>query len=346
MREPRIPLARPFLIGTELEAVKKTFESAWVAQGPRVKEFENRVATYSGAKYGVAVNSCTSGLYLSLEALGISGGDKVIVPDYTFWSTGRVIKYVGAEPEIVDIDALTLCIDVDQVEEHIDDDVKAIMPVHVFGHPAEMSKLKRISEEYNLPIIEDAASALGSEISGSRIGSHGNLCCFSFQARKIVTTGEGGMIVLDDFTKAHELWTRVKERSLRMSDIQAAVGLVQMDRIEPFIKRRIETAKLYGDLIQDRDLNVDIPVVSPNCRHTYQAYVVQVFERDKVIKYLKLRGIESTIGTYSLTSDPSFRGDCPIGKRVFGRSLALPMYHELSESDVHHIVSCLRREIG
>lgn len=345
MIDPKIPLARPFLTETELEAVGMTFKSGWVAQGSQVKEFEDRVAAYSGAKYGIATNSCTSGLYQSLRALGISGGDKVIVPDFTFWSTGRVVKYVGAEPVVVDIDPLSYCIDVDKVAEAIDDDVKAIIPVHVFGHPADMFKFEKISKEYNLPIIADAASALGSEISGCWIGSFDNFTCFSFQGRKIVTTGEGGMIVLNDPVMAGELRAQVKARSLRMSDIQAAIGLVQMDRIEAFIKRRIDNAKLYGDLIQDRSLAVDIPRVSSRYRHTYQAYVVLVDNRDKVIKYLKLKGIESTIGTYSLTSDPSFRGDCPNGKIAFESSLALPMYHELTRAQIYRVVDALEKAL-
>lgn len=339
-----IPLARPFIEEPELESVRETFESGWVAQGPKVKAFEEKVAHYSGAKYGVTVNSCTSGLYLSLLAYGISRGDKVIVPDFTFWSTGNVVKYVGAEPEIVDIDPGSFCIDVDQVEERINEDVKAIMPVHTFGHPAELQKLQRIAEQNNIPLIEDSASALGSEDLGRRIGSSGNLCCFSFQGRKIVTTGEGGMIVLNDPDFARGLREKVRERSYRMSDIQAAVGLVQMDRVEQFIERRIQIAELYRDLIEDYRLPVILPSVRVGCRHPYQAYVVLVDDRDKVIKELQERGIESTIGTYSLTSSPRFKGNCPKGAYAYKHSLALPMYHDLT-LHVNNVVDALKEAL-
>jgi len=368
-----IPLARPFFTEEEVDAVRKTLESGWVAQGPRVKQFEDEVANYCGAKHAIAVNSCTSGQHLSLLAHGISKDDKVIVPDYTFTATGNVVLHVGAKPEIVDIDLDTLCMDVGQVEERIDEEVKAIMPVHTFGHPAEMNALNKLAKKHNLAIIEDAASGLGSEIDGKKIGSFGNIACFSLQARKVITTGEGGMIVLDDDTLAENLRAlrsqgsfsprRAKQQgriglpvfrilgfSYRMSDIQAAIGLVQLERIEEFIKRRIYLADYYHDLIDDAKIDVKVPEPSDNIRHTYQAYVILVKgnKRNKVIMKLRERGIESTIGTYSLSALPLFKSkenNCPNGEYAFKHSLALPMYHELAEDNIEYIVKNLKETL-
>ena len=338
-----IPLARPFLGEAELAELRMTFQIGWVAQGPQTTCFEEVVANYVGAKCGVAVNSCTSALSLSLRALGISKGDKVIVPDFTFWSTGNVVLDAGAEPVILDIYPDSFCIDTGLVEERLGNgDIQAIMPVHVFGHPAEIDELNKMAKRHDVQVIEDAASALGSELGGRRIGSFGNLTAFSFQGRKIASTGEGGVMVLDDEGLAQRLREWVKRRSLRLSDIQATIGLIQLSRMEAFVKRRIELAALYRDLIMDSALRVQLPTARL-CRHTYQAYVVLLDDRDRAIRRLRERGIESAIGTYSLTSDPRFVGNCPRGQYVFKRALALPMYHELSDSDVHHVVSCLER---
>lgn len=338
----KIPLARPFLGEDEIEELRRTFQSGWLAQGPRAKLFEESVAGYSGAKYGVAVNSCTWALSLSLHALGISEGDKVIVPDFTFWSTGNVVLNLGAEPVVLDIDPDSLCIDVGQVEDRlIEGDIRAIIPVHVFGRPAEIDKLNRLAKRYDVKLIEDAASALGSELKGQRVGSFGNLTSFSLQGRKIASTGEGGMITLDNKDLARQLRSWVKIRSLRLSDIQAAVGLIQLDRMENFIKHRIELAALYQDLIWDAKLDIQLPT-ELDCRHTYQSYVILLGNRDRVIQRLREKKIESSIGTYSLTSNPKFKGDCPQGQFAFKHSLALPMYHELTEDDIEYIVQNLK----
>lgn len=361
-----IPLARPFFSEEEVYAVKRTLESGWVAQGPRVMEFEKKIAEYSGAKYGVAVNSCTSGLHLALLAHGVSEGDKVIIPDYTFTATGNVILHVGAEPVLTDIELDTFCMDVEEIEEKIDETVKAIMPVHTFGHPADMQKLNIIALKHGLNVIEDAASGLGTEINKKKIGSFGNITCFSLQARKIITTGEGGMIVNDDSEAAEKLRAlrsqgayspgqvtgldlpifRVLGFSYRMSDIQAAVGLIQLQKLEQFIDKRVYLANYYRDLLLDSKVDVTIPYVTKNARHTYQAYVILVNEkRDKIILNLRKNGIESTIGTYSLSSIPLFKrkeGVCINGSYAFKHSLALPMYNELTEEDIDYIVKKLK----
>ena len=363
----KIPLAKPYFTEEEVDEVRRTLNSGWVAQGPRVKELEKRVAEYSGATYGIAVNSCTSALHLSLLAHSISKGDKVIVPDFTFIATGNVVLHVGAEPVIVDIDPITMCIDVKCVKDKIDDEVKAIIPVHAFGYPAKIQEINRIAEKHGLVVIEDAALALGSEIGGKKIGSHGNTACFSLQGRKVITTGEGGIVV----TSAEDIAEMIKALrsqggftqtgaqgglnstifkmvglSYRLSDIQAGIGLVQMRRIDDFIKRRTHLAKYYNDLFNDYGLDIQTPPVSEAVKQNYQTYVVLINtgNRDEVILKLREKGIESTIGTYSLSSQPLFhrREEFPNSRYAFEHSLALPMYHELTEDDIQYIVKTIK----
>jgi len=365
----RIPLAKPFFSEKEVEAVRRTLQSGWVAQGPQVKELEERISSYCGAKYGIAVNSCTSGLHLALLAHGISEGDKVIVPDFTFTATGNVVLHVGAIPELVDIELDTFCINTEKIIDKIDESVKAIIPVHAFGHPANIKEINKIAKDHNIAVIEDAALALGSELDGKKIGSYGNITCFSLQGRKVITTGEGGIVLVDDeelseYMRALRSQGAFLEKnskkipifrkvgfSYRLSDIQASIGLIQMDRIEEFIKRRIYLANYYNDLIEDTKLDVQFVRIGKNIRNNYQTYVILLKPnlRDKVILKLKEKGIETTIGTYSLSAQPLFRKvkrEFPNSRYAFEHTLALPMYHELTENDIEYIINNLKSLLG
>lgn len=360
-----IPLGKPFFGNEEVEAVRNTLESGWVAQGPRTEQFEKKLSTYCDAKFGIAVNSCTSALHLSLLVSGIAEGDRILVPDFTFLATGNVILHVGAEPKLIDIDLDSFCLDVDSIEENIDERVKLIFPVHAFGYPADIPELNKIAGKHDIRVIEDAALAIGSMINCCKIGSFRNLTCFSLQGRKIMTTGEGGMIVLDDEGTATDLralrsqgmYKNTKRGngslpifkklgfSYRLSDIQASIGLEQLKRIENFIERRNYLAKYYKDSIEDKRLNVVVPNPPKNIRHNYQSYVVLVKRnRNKIITNLKNDGVESTIGTYSLSSQPLFKRykkECPNSIYAFTHSIALPMYHELKEADIDYIIKSL-----
>jgi dTDP-4-amino-4,6-dideoxygalactose transaminase len=295
---------------------------------------------------------------------GIAEGDRVLVPDFTFLATGNVILQMGAEPKLMDINLDTFCLDIDKIEEHFEENVKAILPVHAFGYPSDIMEINKIAKTHETIVIEDAALAVGSMINGQKIGSHGNMACFSLQGRKIITTGEGGMIVVDDDeteTDLRALRSQGMYRnpkggkglplfkklgfSYRLSDIQACIGIEQLRRIETFIDRRNQLAKCYRDSMTDRDLDVIIPNPPINIRHNYQSFVILVKKnRDKIIDDLKGEGIESTIGTYSLGSQPLFsryKRECPNSLYAFEHSIALPMYHELKESDVDYITKSL-----
>jgi dTDP-4-amino-4,6-dideoxygalactose transaminase len=360
----KIPLAKPYFTEEEVNEVRSTLESGWVAQGPRVKKFEETIAQYTHTPHCVAVNSCTSALHLSLLAHGISEGDKVLIPDFTYVATGNVVLHVGATPVIVDIDPTTLCIDVDDLLTKIDDGVKAIIPVHAFGYPAKIQEINKIAKKHDIVVIEDAALALGSESNGQQIGSFGNTACFSLQGRKVVTTGEGGLVVTTDDNIAGKIAAlrsqgitpniegktsnlfQMVGLSYRLSDIQAGIGIIQMKKIEEFLKKRITLAKHYNDLFEDTHLNLQTPPISPEIKQNFQTYVIILNEgnRNEIIPQLKKKGIESTIGTYSLSSQPLFKQkkEFPNSTYAFEHSLALPLYHELTEDDVSYIVKCIK----
>ena len=363
-----IPLAKPYFTEEEIDEVRDTLQSGWVAQGPRVKKLEDIISQHSDAKYGVAVNSCTSALHLSLLAHGLGHGDKIIVPDFTYTATGNVTLHIGAVPVLVDIDPITLCIDPTKIEEKIDKEVKAIIPVHAFGYPAEIQKINQIAEDHNLIVIEDAALALGSEINNKKIGSFQNTTCFSLQARKLITTGEGGMILssseeiteklramrsqgaMSQQSSEHDLPVfQMLGLSYRLSDIQAAIGIVQMKRINDLINKRTHLAQHYNDLFVDSGLNIQTPKISKDIHQNFQTYVVILNQgkRNQIITQLREKQIESTIGTYALSHQPLFKTKehFPISDYAFKNSLALPMYHELTADDVDYIVNSIKKII-
>jgi len=367
---PKIPLARPYYDERDLEAVKKVLDSRWVAQGPTVVEFEKQFSAFCGTGFGVAVNSATSALQLSLMAFGVKKGDEVILPDFTFPATGNVVLFLGAKPVLCDIDMDTYCLDVEDAASKVTKRTKAIIPVHILGHPAEMDGVNRLAREKGLKVLEDAACAHGTEYHGKKAGSLGDLSAFSFHARKVLSTGEGGMILGNDAKEAELLaalrshgmfqsaWKREQRFTLpkfellgynmRMSDVTAALGLSQLARLEDFIRRRRELAQLYNDLLRDSGLPVAAPRDAPNCKHNYQTYCIRLLKRglrDGVLLRLQAAGIGCTIGTYSLSLLPLFKGECPNGRKAFRNTIALPMYFELQDDEVRAVVDELKRAL-
>ncbi len=361
-----IPLAKPYFGEEEVSDVRNTLESGWVAEGPKVNQFERDFANYCDAKYGVALNSCSSALQISLLAYGIGPGDVVLIPDFTYAATGNVVLNVGAKPRIIDIELETFSIDVEKLEKNIDEKVKAIIPVHPLGYPLNMGKIKKIANKGGIKIIEDAALGIGSMIEGKKTGSFGNITCFSLQGRKIITTGEGGMIVLNDKNLLEDLnalksqGDYIKDKSInrhvfkkqgfsyRLSDIQAGIGCIQLKRIEDFINKRISLAKYYNDRFKDSEVDVIYPDPPKSVRFNYQTYAITVKEkRDVVISELKKKGIGSTIGTYSLSVQPLFKSkDNPNGKYAYNHTLAIPMYYELTQNQIDYVVKTLKNIIN
>ena len=357
----KIPLLRPYFDFEEREEIKRVLDSGWVSQGPKVKEFEDKIAEYLGIKYAIAVTNCTSALHLALLGIGVKEGDEVLVADFTFPATGHVVLYCGAKPIFVDIDLKTYNINPESIEEKISDKTKAIIPVHTFGQPAEMGTIVEIAEKFNLKVIEDAACALGAKYKNKYAGTIGDIGCFSFHARKGITTGEGGMVVTDNKNLAEKIrnlsvfgmtsaWDREKSDKFiipeftevgynyKMSDIIAAVGVAQLGKLDKIIERKRELAKYWDEKLREIEF-IETPYVSENVKHIYQSYVALVdrhINRNKLIVTLMKRGIQTQIGTYASHIQPVYNSNqkCPNSLEIFNRSLALPMYYMLEEKDI------------
>lgn len=300
-----IPIARTNLTEAEITSVLEPLKSGWLVQGPKVKEFEEKWSNFTGSKNSIAVTSCTSGLHISLAALDFGPGDEAIVPAFTWISTANVVEHLGGKVVFCDISLDSFNIDVDQIESKISNKTKAILPVHLFGYPAEMKEIMDISKKYNLSVIEDAACGFGSKIDGVHVGSMGNSGCFSFHPRKAITTGEGGMITTNDDSLAEKM-RKLRDHGAsisdlqrhkgpkpylladhpyagfnqRMTDIQASLGSEQMNRAQEIVNTRKNIAKKYLNHLKSLDW-LKIPVTEKNNSHGYQSFPT-LFKPEKI----------------------------------------------------------------
>ncbi|MCG2825020.1 MAG: DegT/DnrJ/EryC1/StrS family aminotransferase [Thermoplasmatales archaeon] len=369
----KIPLIKPYFDSEELKEVQEVLKSGWVSQGPKVREIESKIAEYLGVKYAIGVSNCTSALHLALLSIGIKGSDEVLVADFTFPATGHSVLYCRAKPVFVDIDLKTYNIDPALIEEKITNKTKAIIPVHTFGQPAEMDKIMEIAERYNLKVIEDAACALGAKYKNKYGGAIGDIGCFSFHARKGITTGEGGMVVTNNESLADKIrrlsvfgmtvspWDReISDKFIipeftelgynyKMSDITAAVGVAQLRKFDRIIERKQELARYWNEKLEEMEF-IEHPYVSENVKHIYQSYVALVdkhINRNKLIETLLKKGIQTQIGTYTSHIQPVYnsKDKCPNSLEVFNRSLALPMYYTLKEEDIDMVAVYLKKAL-
>ena len=366
----KIPLAKPYFDSEELDEIKEVLDSGWVSQGPKVTEFEDKVVEYLGLKYVVAVTNCTAALHLSLLSIGIKEGDEVLVADYTFPATGHSVLYCRAKPVFCDIDPRTYNINPSLIEDKITDKTKAIIPVHTFGQPVEMNEIMKIAKDHNLKVIEDAACAFGAKYKHNYAGTIGDIGCFSFHARKGITTGEGGMVVTNNKSLADIIrnlsvfgatsaWDREKSNKFtvpeftevgynyKMSDVTAAIGIAQLQKLDEIIERKRELANYWDEKLQEIEF-IESPYVSENVKHIYQSYVVLVgrrINRNNIIETLLKNGIQTQIGTYASHVQPVYNSNdrCPISLDIFNRSLALPMYYQLKEEDIDLMVESIKR---
>ncbi|MDN7023944.1 DegT/DnrJ/EryC1/StrS family aminotransferase [Methanoculleus sp. FWC-SCC1] len=369
----KLPLTRPYFDQEELDEIRSVLDSGWVAQGPKVREFESAVAEYLGVRHAVAVTNCTAALHLALLALGIGPGDEVLVADYTFPATGHAVLYCGARPVFIDIDPLTYNLDPGRIEESVTPKTRAIVPVHTFGQPAAMDSILEIADDHGLAVVEDAACALGARYRGRYAGTIGDVSCFSFHARKGITTGEGGMLVTDRdeiAAAARHLavfgmtaaWDREKSSAFaipefteigynyKMSDITAAVGVAQMRRLDAFIERRRELARIW-DAHLDRIDGITRPFIDPDAEPVYQSYVALVdrgVDRNRLIEMVMAEGVQTQIGTYASHIQPVYRSHdrCDRSLDVYRRAIALPLYVTLREEEIDAAARILARTLG
>ena len=343
----RIRLARPDVGSEELAAVAEVIESGMLTMGPRVPEFEAALAAACEVRHAVAVSSGTAALHLAVLALGLEPGDEVIVPAYTFPATANVVALAGLRPVLVDVDPVTMNLDPAKLE--VGPRTKAVMAVHLFGRPA------RIEELPDLPLLEDAAGALGARRRGHACGSLGLLGCLSFHPRKTVTTGEGGAVTTDDDGVADSVrrlrnhgWRSMADADMpaagfnyRLADVLCAIGTPQVRRLDELIAARARVAAAYDERL--RDLPVTLPRADDGDVHGWQAYVLQVERRDEVLGSLRAAGIEAQIGTYALPLLEAYRdqGSFPGAEHAFEHALALPFHTRLSESELDRVAGAL-----
>lgn len=361
-----IRLTIPSLDEEDVSAVAEVIRSGFLVQGPKVRAFEEAFASYVGTAFCVAVPNCTEALFLSLLALGVGSGDEVAVCTYSWPTTANVIALVGAVPVFVDVDPRTFNMDPAKLEAELAGRprIKAVLPVHTFGGAADIVRICEIASAAGVPVVEDAACALGTEQAKRRAGTFGIVGCFSLHPRKAITTGEGGMITTDDAALAKHLRMMrnhgqdpdaaapdfvMPGHNLRMTEFQAALGLSQMKKLERIIESRIAHAKVYDRLLAGTP--VIPPSALPDTRHVYQSYVVLLpteTRRSDVIAELKREGIETTIGTYHMPLTTYFRktfgkrpGDYPVTDDVAARALTLPLYETLSLANQERVVERL-----
>ncbi len=366
----QIYLSRPDITDREIQAACDVLRSPDIALGPKVEEFERAFAEYIGTRRAVTVNSGTSGLFLCLSALGIGPGDEVITTPFTFISSATSIIAVGATPVFVDIDPVSLNIDPGRIESAITERTKAILPVEVFGNPAGLDKVREIAAKHDLAVVEDSCEALGSVLNGEKVGTFGTMSVFGFYPNKQITTGEGGMILTDDDDLADmcvslrnqgrgkgDQWL-AHERlgyNFRLSDVNCALGIVQLSRIDEIKTKRRQVAHWYLDELADND-HLVLPDEPEDCDMSWFVFVVRLAEgccldqRDRILQQLARRQIQASNYFPPVHLQPFIaeqfgykKGDFPIAESVSERTIALPFYNNLPRRQVAIVCKTLKQ---
>ncbi|WP_330281346.1 DegT/DnrJ/EryC1/StrS family aminotransferase [Streptomyces sp. NBC_00588] len=378
MSTDRIPVMIPWLGEEEAAAASEAVLSGWVAQGPRVAAFEKAFAERVGAEHAIAVSSCTTALHLSLVALGLGAGDEVVVPSLSFIATANAVRYVGAEPVFADVDPATGNLTPATVDAVRTPRTKAVLAVHQGGVPADVHALRAACADRDLALVEDAACAIGSTVGGKPVGHGALLAAWSFHPRKLVTTGEGGMVTTDDADWAARL-RRLREHGMnasaaerhasdrpvlesylevgfnyRMTDVQAAIGLAQLGKLDAMIARRRELAARYAELLRD------VPGLTPVCdpahgQSNFQSYWVLLAEdfpigRDDLLAALAAAGVSARRGIMAAHLEPAYadhpHAPLPVTERLTRDSLILPLFHTMTEAQQDRVVAVLREQAG
>jgi len=361
----KIPIAKPDIGPEELEAVKEVLESGMLVQGKKVKQFEAKFAEYIDVEHAVAVSNGTTALDVALKALNIGAGDEVITSAFSFIASGNCVLFQNAKPVFTDIDPKTFNIDPSDVAEKITPKTKAIIPVHIFGQPTKMDELKQIAEDKKIPLVEDAAQAHGAEYKGQKAGSMGTIGCFSFYATKNMITGEGGMITTNDqkladktrLLRSHgeikKYTHNVLGYNYRMTDLCAAIGLVQLKKLDKFNEKRRENANLLSKGIQ-KIKGLTAPYVSKDVKHVFHQYVMRVdddysMSRDELSSYLAENGVGAAVHyPIPIYRQPLYMElgygtkKCPNTEDACKRVLSLPVHPLVKKEDIDYILTVLK----
>ena len=375
---PRYPITKPTLSEAEARAVARVLETGWVTQGPAVARFEQVVATYCGARHAVAVSSCTAALHLALLVAGVLPGDEVIVPSMSFIATANAVVHARAEPVFAEVDKETFNIGPQQVKACLSKRVRAVIAVHQLGLPADLSGLRALTADAGIPLVEDAACALGSRYHGVPIGGSGELVCFSFHPRKLITTGEGGMVLTSSDAHAQRL-RRLRNHGMsvsdidrhasssvvhetyeevgfnyRMSDIQASIGIEQLGRLDDILAYRRELANCYGSLLMGNAV-VSPPCVPPGIDWNVQSYAVRLEgvgrqARNQIMQLMLDEGIATRPGVMTAHREPAYTRSrehvtLPQSEEASDSSLMLPLHGEMREDDCKVVVDSLNAAI-
>ncbi len=361
-----IPIAEPSMDEEELENITEAVKSGWISSiGHFITEFEEKFPYYCGCKHGITTSNGTVALHLALEALNIKKGDEVIVPALTFIATANTVKYCQAKPVFADSHPDYWCIHPEKFEEKITPKTKAIIPVHLYGHPCDMGWIQDIAEDRDLYIIEDAAEAHGAEYRGKKVGSFGDISCFSFYGNKIITTGEGGMCLTDDPELAERMrilrdhgmnpqrryWYDDIGFNYRMTNLQAAIGVAQLKKLDEFVQRKRKNAQRYNNYLNSMEADglIKLQPQMPWAKSVYWMYSILIedkfgIERDEFMGKLRDKGIDTRPFFYLANSMPHYKDDVkmPVAAEISRKGINLPSSVNLSSRDI----SFIARSIG
>ncbi len=374
-----IPIAKPYLTAEEAQAAYDTILTGWITQGPRVAEFEEKFAAYTGAKYAVAVSNCTTALHLAMIVAGVGAGDEVICPSMSYVATANSIKYVGAVPVFAEVNPATYNLDVADTARKITPRTKAILLVHQIGMPADIDAFKELAEKNNLKLIEDAACAAGSSYKGGKIGSHSELVCFSFHPRKVVSTGDGGMITTNNeayynrmkLLRQHGMSVndRVRHESAkvifedhielgynyRMTDIQAAVGIKQLEKLDWIVAERKKIAEKYNEAFQEVE-HIRLPIEEEGYSSNYQSYSIYLqddcpISRNELMQKMLDAGISTRRGIMTSHRETAYKTDyagvsLPVSEKAADQSIILPLYIPMKEEEIQKVIEQFKLLVG